>query len=237
MKRLKSCLLHLLHSESPALVSLRRALGIATVAWVFVFTIAFGLDLAIEDGLGGTRLPIEAPDGTFWHSMAHWDSLWYFSIVEDGYSLPEEGMANVAFFPTYPLFVDLLRRTLSLNVYLAAYIASWLATVAALWTLHRWAWMESNKLQAADRTLLYFISYPTAFFLLAPYTEGMFIALSVGSVISARRKIWLVAGILATAAAATRVTGIILWGVIGLMWLEQHGFFLEAVSKLHPAHR
>lgn len=231
MKRLKSCLLHLLHSESPALVSLRRALGIATVAWVFVFTIAFGLDLPIADGSRGTRLPIDTPDASFWASMARWDSLWYFSIVEDGYSLSSGDPSNVAFFPAYPLLTSLLHHLLSLNPFIAAYIVSGLSTFTSIWLLHRWAWLKSDDLAVADRTILYYISYPCAFFLFAPYTESLFLATSIGAVFAAQRKSWLIAGLLGAVAAATRVTGIILWGVLGLMWLEQHGFYLLRILE------
>ena len=65
-------------------------------------------------------------------------------------------------------------------------------------------------------TLRLLIAYPLAFFLFAPYTEGMFIGLVAGSLYCARRGSWRWAALWALLAALTRPTGLAL--LLPLAW-------------------
>ena len=63
--------------------------------------------------------------------------------------------------------------------------------------------------------------FPTSLFFSAVYTEGLFLALSVGSFYSARRGWWARAALLGMLAAATRNTGVLLLLPLGVMYLQQ----------------
>jgi hypothetical protein len=63
---------------------------------------------------------------------------------------------------------------------------------------------------AARRTVLYLAVFPTAFFLLAPYSEAPFLLLVLLSLWGARRGRWAIAGLAAAGASATRSVGILL---------------------------
>src|SRR2546428_6053929 len=64
--------------------------------------------------------------------------------------------------------------------------------------------------RAAFRAAAFFTVFPTAYFLLVGYTEAVFCALAFGSVLAARRRRWLPAGMLGGLAAAARLTGLAL---------------------------
>jgi hypothetical protein len=69
----------------------------------------------------------------------------------------------------------------------------------------------------ARNAVITFITFPTAFFLLAGYTESLFIALVLTFWILARKKQWLWAAIVAGLATLTRLQGVILSAV--LLWM------------------
>jgi hypothetical protein len=64
--------------------------------------------------------------------------------------------------------------------------------------------------QAASRTILYLALYPMAFFLLAVYTEALFLAVTVAAVYHARRGQWAAAGLAALLAGITRPNGAVI---------------------------
>jgi hypothetical protein len=92
---------------------------------------------------------------------------------------------------------------------LAAYVVSNLALLAALMFLYRLTELEHSA-QRARRTVVLACIFPTSFFLFAPYTESLFLALSVACFYFARRGRWGVAGLLGFAAALTRSPGLLL---------------------------
>jgi hypothetical protein len=75
-----------------------------------------------------------------------------------------------------------------------------------LWRLARW---ELNP-QVARRTIVCLATFPTALFFFAGYTESLFLFMTVAAFFHMRRRDWLLAGIFAGLASATRVTGVLL---------------------------
>jgi hypothetical protein len=64
--------------------------------------------------------------------------------------------------------------------------------------------------KTAQLAVLFLFIFPTSYFLHIPFTESLFLALTVGCFLAARKKAWFVAGILGALACSTRVNGIIL---------------------------
>lgn len=63
--------------------------------------------------------------------------------------------------------------------------------------------------------------FPTAFFFRAVYTESLFLSVVLSSFLAARKRQWLLAGVLTALASATRVTGIFLVPALGIeVWLQ-----------------
>src|SRR5207249_3561342 len=60
------------------------------------------------------------------------------------------------------------------------------------------------------RSVILLAAFPTAFFFLAPYSESLYLLLSLLSFRAARRDRWLAAGVFGAGTAATRVVGFLL---------------------------
>ncbi len=68
----------------------------------------------------------------------------------------------------------------------------------------------------ADRTVLYVAVFPVAFFLIAPFTESLFLAAAVWSILGARERRWGLVAVAGLLAGLTRPQGALL--VLPLGW-------------------
>lgn len=166
---------------------------------------------------------------------ARWDGAWYLTIAHSGY-MPQLGPfteARAAFFPLYPLLVS-LGSEVGLPGVLGGIIVSLLALLAALYGLHRLMTLEldtpgsrlwgehrprSSPRDLARLAVLLTALGPMAFFLSADYSESLFLALSIGAFLQARRGAFASAGVLGGLAAATRSTGVLLLVPIAIIYL------------------
>ncbi|HKC23217.1 MAG TPA: hypothetical protein VKF32_00670, partial [Thermoanaerobaculia bacterium] len=140
--------------------------------------------------------------------LARFDSAWYRSIAKDGYSKPGAADSrNLVVFPLYPLLMRALNALFGLPLFWAGLLLSHVFCIAAVLLFHRYAtdvWPEAPD---ATRLLLLF---PFSFFLLAVYTESLFLLLSVGTLLAFRRRELGWAAFLGVLAGLTRVTGLAL---------------------------
>jgi hypothetical protein len=149
--------------------------------------------------------------------VARWDSAWYLVIAHYGYR-PELGSytsARDAFFPLYPLGLHAL-SDLGLQAVLAGVLFSLAAFALALYCIHRLTTLElagSGRAGSGDiagLAVLVTALAPMAFYFSAVYSESLYLALSVGLFLCARRGRWAWAGVLGALACATRSTGLVL---------------------------
>lgn len=205
-------------------------------AVLFVAAMTFGRAWPREPFAGSwDQLVLTGPGSQFISFWQRWDALWYQHIAETGY---QAGNGSTAFFPLYPLLVRLASVATLGNTVLAGLLVSGAATVAALasfWRLIRLeaaraGWDDSPRLAATGVLLL--ATFPTAFFLVAPFTESVFLTLAIGTLHAARTGRPWVAGGLGLLASLTRPQGLFLalpiaWEVLrqggGLDWLARTG--------------
>jgi hypothetical protein len=140
------------------------------------------------------------------------DGLWYQWIATGGYGAHP---AQVAFFPLYPGIVHVVGVVFGGSFGAAALLVSTSALIAGLVLLHNLVAGDLGA-AAARRTVLYAACAPFAFFYLAPFTESLFLLLSVGAILAARRRRFLLAGGIAALAAACRLQGVVL--ILPLAW-------------------
>jgi hypothetical protein len=76
----------------------------------------------------------------------------------------------------------------------------------------------------AQKALLFLGVFPTAYFLSAPYTEGLFFALVISSFYYSRLSKWPLAGFLSFFAALTRIAGLFMLPVLMVEYLHQKGW-------------
>lgn len=153
-----------------------------------------------------------APPNALLTAWLHWDAHWYLRIAQLGYYSPQPS----AFFPLYPALIHALTAVVGENHQLAA--AMVIANIGTLGAFIAVALFAAHELgtRLAFPTLRLLIAYPLAFFLFAPYTEGMFIGFVAGALYCARRGSWRWAALWALFAALTRPTGLAL--VLPLAW-------------------
>src|SRR5215210_2817304 len=125
--------------------------------------------------------------------LARWDSIWYLEIAREGYG---ESGPRAAFFPLFPLIV----RGLSFlgggspgAVLVAGYAVSLGALLGALVLLWKLTVLELGR-RLGSPTLLLLCVFPGALFLGAPYSESLFLLVSVGAFLAARTERWPWAG-------------------------------------------
>jgi len=134
-----------------------------------------------------------------------WDFGYYQKIAEFGY---EERDGSLAFYPLFPWLLRLVAYTT--GSYLAAgLIVSGIASVAAAILLRRLVQLDYDS-GVALRSVLFFLIFPTAYFLQVGYSESLFLALALASVLAARVNRWPLAGLLGGFCWLTRATGAVL---------------------------
>ncbi|HWX74123.1 MAG TPA: mannosyltransferase family protein, partial [Solirubrobacteraceae bacterium] len=121
-----------------------------------------------------------------------------------------------AFFPLYPLTLGALAR-LGPPPVLAGVLISTVALALALYGLYRLTALEfarrtraSDAHEVARLAVLLMAFAPMALFLSAVFSEALFLALSIGLFLCARRGRWAAVGALGALAGATRSTGVVL---------------------------
>jgi len=160
-----------------------------------------------------------------------WDAVWYMKIAAHGYS----GWQSTAFFPLYPLLIRLASFIVGPHWLLAALIVSNLATWTGFIALSMLAAQEFGDINLAWRAMLVAAAYPLAFFLTAPYTEGLFLTFAGFALYFARRGAWRRAGVMTFLATLTHVTGVILIPALAWEFARQHGWLALYEGRVRQA--
>ena len=163
--------------------------------------------------------------GTLLGPWQRFDTQHYVRIARVGYAAEEDSV----FPPLYPLAIRglgyIIPNLLSINErhLAAAIVISNLAFLGTLILLYRVTQEELDE-QAARRAIVYLAIFPTAFFLMAGYTESIFILLVLGAIWSARQGRFWTGGLFGFLAPLTRLTGWILVVPLAFEYFEQRGF-------------
>jgi hypothetical protein len=159
------------------------------------------------------------------------DGSWYLSITKDGYEkrpfdLTKE--SNWAFFPLYPLAVR-VASVFTGDYRLVAIALSNLFFFAALALLHKAVLAFGYDKALADRTIFYMAAFPSSYYFSLPWTSALFLLLSVGAFLAAKRGVWVLAGVCAGLASATHYTGVFLFPALLIYyWQCNRPFKLRA---------
>ncbi len=153
---------------------------------------------AILAGLGLTLVQLLvavvliAPEGPMeyrYQTLVQHDSYWFANIIDRGYDsiLPPitrkmMEVSNVAFFPAYPAIAAVLHKATGFGIYnsllITAQVAAW-----GFWTyffLLCERWTVRPELQFVGAMSI--LAHPTAFFLVAAYSESLFLMALLGFV-------------------------------------------------------
>jgi hypothetical protein len=155
-----------------------------------------------------------------------WDTDWYLKIAAFGYDSAD---GTVSYLPLYPWLIGRL-GTLTGNYLLSALLASNFSALAVFILFYEVARVEGLTSGQSGFVVLSLALFPSAFFLFAAYTDSLFLALALSSWLAARKKHWVLAGLLAGFATLTRLQGALLMPILGLLWLRE----LAGFNLLEP---
>jgi hypothetical protein len=155
---------------------------------------------------GAVQMPTDFPADAFLGVWARWDAVHYLNLSLRGYAGVSEG--DSIFYPLYPGLIRILAFCTNGDVLLAGLILSTLASWVALTCLHRLA-ADHFGPNVAPWAVVALACFPTSFFLIAPFTESLFLALTLAAFLSAYRGKWWLAGFFGCLASLTRGPGIL----------------------------
>lgn len=143
------------------------------------------------------------------YSWNIWDSPHYLSIAKNGYQTVGEERFFIAFFPLYPSLIDLVSTITQLEFLHSGFLISTLMAIATSIMLYKLTLLDKDK-KTALFSVIFLLTFPTAFFMFIPYTESTFLFLAVSAFFFTRRGPISIGIALATLATATRITGLAL---------------------------
>lgn len=137
-----------------------------------------------------------------------WDAVHYMNLARYGYSISDIGDFNYP--PLYPYLTGVIARLAAGNVVLAGLFLSTIATLVAFILLMKYLDEFIPFDGLAKETILIIAIYPTGYFLFGPYTDAIYLCLSVATFLALKQRNWIVAGLLISLSSLARIQGIIL---------------------------
>ncbi len=163
-----------------------------------------------------TALEITGLPNWVW-GFGNFDGVHYLRIAQNGYN----SEYTEAFFPLFPflirLFSKFIPKNLSLDTdifvdpayFYSGLLLSNLIFLAGLIFVYKLYKIDNNK-NTSFLSVILLLAFPVSFYFGAIYTESLFLFLAAGSLYFARKGKFLVSGVFASLASATKIIGILL---------------------------
>ncbi len=176
------------------------------------------LSFAVQSYLIITDQPIDKFYDYF-GNWKRWDAVHYLNIAQNGYTAYGEDRFLIVFFPFYPALIALFQIVFR-DYLISAFIVSGIASLALGLVFRELVRLDYSE-KIAQFSVLFLFIFPTSYFLHIPYTESLFLTLCVGSFLAARKRNWILVGILGGLACLTRINGLLLFpALIFEVWNE-----------------
>lgn len=138
----------------------------------------------------------------FLESFKNWDGGHYLGIAQHGYS----EKFQYAFFPLYPLTIKAVNQLVN-NYTFAGVLISTLSGLLGLNILYQLISLDFSK-KLAEKVIFLLLFFPTSFYFLTVYSEGLFFLLVMLTFLSLRKGNLFLASIFAALSSATRPMGL-----------------------------
>ena len=155
----------------------------------------------------------------FVERFAGFDGLHYIKIALEGYE-----RNATAFLPVFPLLMRFGTLLTGLSPIIVGMSISITALFITLMLLPRYLKLLDFDSQQIYWTLLFFLFFPTSFFLQGVYTEGVFIVLLVATLYASKKKNYALATLFGYFMGLSRITGFFLASLLFLEIIEQVKF-------------
>lgn len=163
---------------------------------------------------------IQVPNDSPLRLWTQWDGGHYIGIAENGYKL----LQQFAFFPLYPILIKTL-TFIGIDASFAALLISNIFLIGALTFLYKLGKEYNLTEKTNQNTILFLITFPTAFFFLAAYTESLLLFFTTAALYYAKKQNWFLTALLAGLATFTKFTGVLLVFLLLFEYISQHKNF------------
>jgi hypothetical protein len=139
-------------------------------------------------------------------SLARWDSIWFHGIAVNGYQAgTTEGRHSAGFLPLYPMLMAAVASSFSITPLVAG---TWISRIAFLGSIV--LFVEYLNLRKVPRHGIFpiisvFVTFPSAYILVSPYAESLFLFLALAVFVGLLRKALILSTIAAFLAGMTRI--------------------------------
>jgi len=155
----------------------------------------------------------------YFANWKRWDATHYLNIAQNGYTAYGEDRFLIVFFPFYPALIALFQLVFR-DYLISAFIVTGISSLALGLIFRELVRLDYSE-KIAQFAVLFLFIFPTSYFLHIPYTESLFLTLCVGCFLAARKRSWILVGILGGLACLTRINGLILVpALVFEMWEE-----------------
>lgn len=175
---------------------------------IFIWLISHVLIFSLGYVVTYLNESVPSPLSILMRQFCRWDAPHYIDIAKNGYVNSGEQRLFIVFFPLYPLLIRLATFNYQ-YINLSALVVSNISSLIASIYLFKLAKLDFEE-DIAKKTILYISIFPTAYFLCAIFTEGLFLALAIASIYYARKERWWATGICSMFATLTRSFGLVL---------------------------
>ncbi len=184
----------------------------------------------LDDTLYG-ELPIPAtfPGDVLLGVWPRWDAVHHLNLAMRGYFDLSEG--DTVFYPLYAILTRIAAQLTGGDYIIGGLIVSTLATFISFACLYRLTDSVFGP-DSARWTVLALGAYPTSVFLIAPFTESLFLALTLGAFLAAYHRQWWAAGVLGFFASLTRGPGILTSAALAIIAWQQWRTMKPTPSRL-----
>lgn len=148
-----------------------------------------------------------------------WDARPFLYLAQYGYQHFGDERNFLAYFPLYPLLVSVFKRIFVTYMTSAIFVSS-VCSIIAGYFIQKLASFDYDQ-KHVKKSLWFMMFFPTAYFMVVPYTESLFICLVLGSMVFAREKKWFLASLLAMFSTATRIQGLVMIPTLLIEFWEQ----------------
>lgn len=203
------------HAGVPIAPTTRRPTVTSTLRCWFYAALVAVVGTAIR--LSVLAAMAAAQGDSLWGLLNKWDANYYVGIARAGYAPADE--TTLAFFPGFPLVVRAVSNLLGTDIAGTAMVLNLFFTIAlaaGVMALARQMGLGTRG-QVLGATVV--TSAPMSIVFAMPYTEALFGALAIWSVVMLHGKRWIAAGVLTFLAAFVRLTAVDLIVVFALMVL------------------
>ena len=211
-------------TSSRPLPASSQARGLRAAAWSAPAAAAavYAGIRAISLGLAAFLLPRGAFARRHW-SLRQWITTgdWghYQAIAEHGYTFHPGHVsldATFAWYPGYPAAADAIAWVPGLGLDRAAFVVTAVAGLAAAWGLATLGMMLTGDARISVLLAGLWAAAPGSMVLSMLYSEALFCALAVWTLVALVRRRWLTAGLLSAAAGTVHSTGMATAAAVGV---------------------